>query len=284
MLIDISEEDIKWISATLEHLASGAPLTPPNKEGVLDRLNEAIKKSATTELEDRVRSDYARVANRVLLLGVGTTGLAFIEGTDDQEEFVLDTPALVQVEATDELCSLIRWQGDHIDPYWDVRLLEEHPQLSKFRSICIDGQSYSAAPDGEHEKPVSYVLVGEPGVVRFEDADCPETLTGVEKLQDLELLLKEGFHREESGNEEYRDYERIVSGFLGEPLDREQFRTSGQYERVERVSVGAEGGLWSAVAVHCDVDGNTTHDRSSDCDGTLKGAIAWLMEDRESYE
>jgi hypothetical protein len=165
VLINLEDEDVLWIRDVLVQMVKGVPLTPPNKDGVLDRLNVAINKSITKELEQRVIDDHAKVCNRVILLPIGTSGTGYLKDScecDDTGDFTLDTPAIVRVSETDEdNSSLLRWQDDHIDPYWDIWVLESHPQLDKYRSVWIDGRSYCADPNGEHGKPIGYELVAD---------------------------------------------------------------------------------------------------------------------------
>jgi len=165
MLIDLAEEDVRWIRDTLVHIASGAPLKPPNKDGVLDRLNEAIKKSITVELEGKVRADFKKVKGRALLLGVGATCAGFKHGSHDSSDCELRTPAITRIDDTVDESDLINWIdcGNHawIDPHWNATLVEGHDQLSHYRSFWVIGRSYNTDPDGDHAKPVSYELLSD---------------------------------------------------------------------------------------------------------------------------
>jgi len=90
------------------------------------------------ELEARAISAFYATKGRVFRAD-------FITGYNDNDDSVdiyPDPPALVRVIETAR-DSILRWQDDWLDPYWDVELVEPHPQLEGIRSLCVDGPSYN---------------------------------------------------------------------------------------------------------------------------------------------
>lgn len=95
--------------------------------------------------EERAVADGRRVAGRRLLVG-RVYGYEGEYGNDVVERFCVP-PAVMVVEDV-----VLRWQGEWLDPVWDVRLVEPHPELEGIRSMWVYGHSYSidgrAAPSG----------------------------------------------------------------------------------------------------------------------------------------
>lgn len=99
------------------------------------------------ELEKLAIDDYKQVLGRpifVLELHGYRDGCSLDIG--------LDTPAKVKVVKTDEQ-SILHWNGDWLDPYWELELLKPHPTLAGIRSLYMFGDSYSL--DGKMQ-PASY--------------------------------------------------------------------------------------------------------------------------------
>ena len=87
-------------------------------------------------IEARVMADYrAHVGREVLVRTVsGYVGM-------DSVEVHLDPPARMRIDSTPET-AVKRWCDDWCDPYWDVTLVEPHPQLVDVRSMWMHGPSH----------------------------------------------------------------------------------------------------------------------------------------------
>ena len=57
-------------------------------------------------------------------------------------DIALDPPAKVRVEKT-RTEDVLRWMDEHLDPVWDVTLLQPHPQLENMESFWIYATSYT---------------------------------------------------------------------------------------------------------------------------------------------
>jgi hypothetical protein len=112
------------------------------------------------------------------------------------------------------------------------------------------------------------------------DPDCGalcyplESYTEENLVRDLELLLKESFHRNDGGDSQvYHDYERHPHGF-----------GSDGNARTERVTFYVETGRWGGMAVHNEPDGETTYEVDCESDGTLRDAIKKLNDDQKTQK
>jgi hypothetical protein len=113
------------------------------------------------EAEARVLADYAAVAGRLVRVG-HVMGFA----DDDSDDVYPDPPALMRISRhVDEGWSLLRWNREWIDPYWDATLVEPHPQLAHLRSFYVDGTSYSL--DGGVERAKIKVVPENPLLLRL---------------------------------------------------------------------------------------------------------------------
>lgn len=61
---------------------------------------------------------------------------------DDSGDFKCDPPAKVKIVETDK-DSILHWNDEWLDPYYDVELVEPHPKLAEARSLWIYGESYN---------------------------------------------------------------------------------------------------------------------------------------------
>ena len=67
----------------------------------------------------------------------------------DSVEVYCWPPAKVRVVATTDIeHDIYHWNDNYLDPYWDVELVEPHPQLEGLRSLWIDGPSHIAETSG----------------------------------------------------------------------------------------------------------------------------------------
>jgi hypothetical protein len=94
------------------------------------------KPTTQDAIEAKVLADYVEVKNRVLSVYClqGYSGCHSVD-------FMLETPAVVRVIQTAP-DSLLRWQDDWCDPYWDLDLVCPHPELKTARSFWMSGHSY----------------------------------------------------------------------------------------------------------------------------------------------
>jgi hypothetical protein len=84
-----------------------------------------------------VLRDFDEIKGRVLLV----SHLTGYKG-DDSIDIDLTTPAKVRVSATPE-SDLFHQIDDWVDPYWNLELVEPHPELADVRSLWMFGHSYS---------------------------------------------------------------------------------------------------------------------------------------------
>lgn len=103
------------------------------------------------ELERRAMVDYLQVAGKVVLASE-------IECYDHQGFSVTvdcDPPAVVRIapyRTSQIFDDVIRWADKtHIDPYYDVEVLEPHPALAGLRPSWMHGPSLGT--DGTKEEP-----------------------------------------------------------------------------------------------------------------------------------
>jgi hypothetical protein len=83
-------------------------------------------------------ADYKAVLGRQILV-------AELNGyvDDDLHDFSLASSALVKVVGTDKQDLFHQVDREWIDPYWNLELLEPHPDLKDARSLWMFGTSYS---------------------------------------------------------------------------------------------------------------------------------------------
>ena len=91
------------------------------------------------ELEEQARKDHAEHVGKVLTV-------KNIQGYigDESGDFCCNPPAKVRVLPCAHPEDLEHWVDEWLDPYWDVELVEPHPQLEGARSFWIYGISYNA--------------------------------------------------------------------------------------------------------------------------------------------
>lgn len=99
-------------------------------------MTVACKIEPAYAVESKALADYDHLLGRVVL----TTKISGYVGSDSVS-LNLSTPAKVQITATDQ-ASLLHWNDDWCDPYWNVTLVEPHVELDGVRSLWMDGHSY----------------------------------------------------------------------------------------------------------------------------------------------
>jgi hypothetical protein len=88
-----------------------------------------------------------------------TIRVSMIDGYsgNDHEQLELQPPVLARVVKTPRE-DVLHWTDGFIDPYWDVELLEDHPDLpTDFRNPWVYGISYGL--EGEIEPSSDWELV-----------------------------------------------------------------------------------------------------------------------------
>jgi hypothetical protein len=84
----------------------------------------------------KIRADFEAVRDRVIQV---TELTAYVD--EDSIDFHLSTPALVKVVQT-PLSDLTHEVYPWMDPYWNLELVEPHPELKDARSLWMFGTSY----------------------------------------------------------------------------------------------------------------------------------------------
>src|SRR3972149_2024944 len=84
-----------------------------------------------------VKADYGRIKGRPILVSE-LTGYR----DDHSIDFGLEPPALVMVAHTSD-GDLSHQVDQWLDPYWNLTLLEPHPQLKGVESLWMFGTSYN---------------------------------------------------------------------------------------------------------------------------------------------
>src|SRR5262245_13193775 len=89
------------------------------------------------EIEKLALDDYEQVLGRVIWVSE-LSGYR----NDDSLELYVKPPAKVKVVSTMK-DSILHWNDGWLDPYWELELVEPHPQLEGIRSLYMFGDSYS---------------------------------------------------------------------------------------------------------------------------------------------
>ena len=133
----LSEYDAKWFSVQ-EVIALRAANTDP------------------AVIEARVLTDYQHMLDKTVLVRVvsGYRG-------NDSVDIRLNPPAKVRITRTEE-ASLKHWDDDWCDPYWEVEVVEPHPQLEGIRSTWISGNCYHLDWQQTNASDVISVVYDEP--------------------------------------------------------------------------------------------------------------------------
>lgn len=111
----------------------GHPLVSPEAGKLLETLD---LNSDPAVIEARVLADYQHMLGKTVLVRVvsGYRG-------NNSVDIRLSPPAKVRIATTEE-ASLKHWNDDWCDPYWEVEVVEPHPQLVGIRSTWISGSCY----------------------------------------------------------------------------------------------------------------------------------------------
>jgi hypothetical protein len=99
---------------------------------------EARRAARLKETHARIKDDFKAIQGRAILVSELTGYIG-----DDYVDFFLSTPATVRVDATAEDELFHQVDRDWIDPYWNLELLEPHPELEGARSLWMFGTSYN---------------------------------------------------------------------------------------------------------------------------------------------
>lgn len=126
-------------------------------------------------IESKAREDYRHYLGKIVLVNAisGFVG-------NDSVDIRLAPPAKVLIEAT-RLESVLRWNDDWLDPYYEVRLIEEHPMLVGVRSLWIHGPCYHL--NGKQTEASD--IVQELGPMRQNDLQTSEGADSQEATSDL---------------------------------------------------------------------------------------------------
>jgi hypothetical protein len=95
-----------------------------------------------SELESWVIEDYQKILGETIFVS-DLSG--YVDGST--VDFDLKKPAKVKVVKTSR-DSLLHWNDEWLDPYWELELLEPHSELKGARSLWMFGDSYSL--DGKY--------------------------------------------------------------------------------------------------------------------------------------
>lgn len=95
------------------------------------------------ELEKWAIEDYEKILGATIFVS-GVTGYV----DDNTVDFDLAKPAKMKVVETSR-DSIIHWNSEWLDPYWELELVEPHPELQGIRSLWMFGDSYSL--DGKYQ-------------------------------------------------------------------------------------------------------------------------------------
>lgn len=95
------------------------------------------------ELEKWAIEDYEKILGATIFVS-GVTGYV----DDNTVDFDLAKPAKMKVVETSR-DSILHWNSEWLDPYWELELVEPHPELQGIRSLWMFGDSYSL--DGKYQ-------------------------------------------------------------------------------------------------------------------------------------
>ena len=118
-------------------------------------MPQADRDEAMKKIEERVWTEYTAALNKIVLV----RALNGFKG-NDSGDYVLEPPARVRVGKTAE-SAVKRWDlgGENwCDPYWEVTLVEPHPQLVGVRSMWIHATSYLLGSDRTEQSDVVEIL------------------------------------------------------------------------------------------------------------------------------
>ncbi|PRD96816.1 hypothetical protein C6P88_02590 [Burkholderia contaminans] len=116
-------------------------------------------------IEARVVADYQHMLGKTVLVRV----VSGYRGSDSVD-IRLHPPAKVRIATTEE-ASLKHWNDDWCDPYWEVEVVEPHPQLVGIRSTWISGSCYHLNGQQTNASDVISVVSNEPS--RKPDSPSP---------------------------------------------------------------------------------------------------------------
>lgn len=97
------------------------------------------------DLEKQVLEDYRKVAGKVLLVNELT---AYLGDTDEQGDLHFESPIAVRVLPNQDEHSLLHYNDEWIDPYWDVEIVDNCDK--SLRGAYIFGTSYNSATGESH--------------------------------------------------------------------------------------------------------------------------------------
>lgn len=118
-------------------------------------MTQEQRDEAMKAIEERVWADYTEALGKVVLV----RALSGFKG-NDSDDYVLEPPARVRVGKTAE-SAVKRWDlgGENwCDPFWEVTLVEPHPQLAGVRSMWIHATSYLLGSDRSEPSDVVEIL------------------------------------------------------------------------------------------------------------------------------
>ncbi len=131
----------------------GHPFVSPEAGKVLETSD---LNSDPAVIEARVLADYQHMLGRTVLVRV----VSGYRGSDSVD-IRLNPPAKVRIAKTEE-ASLKHWNDDWCDPYWEVEVVEPHPQLVGIRSTWISGSCYHLNGQQANASDVISVVSNEP--------------------------------------------------------------------------------------------------------------------------
>jgi hypothetical protein len=124
----------------------------------VDTLRNTLvfRKDAQTledKLEVQALQDFQRVVGKMFW----AYDLHGYSGEDSIDVDLKGEPVLVRIDDTD-VDSILHWNGEWLDPYWDVEVLTPVPEVPGLRSCWIHGHSYNTkTPERQQAKLVPCV-------------------------------------------------------------------------------------------------------------------------------